>query len=92
MRLLKGTLPTELDMNETGMEIQLLRERSKSLLPQLREVFQAQVKSAENQLRIVRAELGSPRAKSSSSILKKLVIKRWERLGATLMMAEAYCS
>lgn len=92
MKLLKGTFPTESDMNEVGTEIQLLGERETSLQPPLREVFHAQVSSATEQLRLVRADMDEPPEKSRSSILKKLILKRWEKLSATLMMAEAYCS
>lgn len=94
MRLLKGTIPTEFDITEMGTEIQLLGEREFSLLPQLREVFHAQVKSAEEQLQVFRTELArlTPEAASSSVFLSKLIVRRWEKLNLTLMMAEAYCS
>jgi hypothetical protein len=92
MRLLKGTFPTVLDADEMGLEIKLLNERGASILPQLRDVFLAQIKSATDQLHVVRAALERSRPKISSSILEKLITKRWEKLIATVMMAEAYCS
>jgi hypothetical protein len=92
MKLLKGNVPTELEISEVGIEIQLLSGRRDSLLPHLREVFVAQLASAIEQLRMVRADLEEPRQKINSSILRKLINKRWEKLNATLLMAEAYCS
>ncbi|MGE4130773.1 MAG: hypothetical protein AB7F86_04000 [Bdellovibrionales bacterium] len=84
--------PTDTEITDVKNEIRLLSRREASLLPPLREVFHAQVKSAEEQLRLVCADLDNSRAKDSSSTLKKLVKKRWGKLSATVMMAEAYSS
>jgi hypothetical protein len=92
--MLKGTFPTVIDMDETGLEIQLLSEREHSIQPQLREVFHAQLRSAESQLRVVRSEMGEPNEKipSNATVLQRLISKRWQKLNATIMIVEAYCS
>jgi hypothetical protein len=95
MRVLKGTLPTEADMNETKVKIQLLNDREKSLLPQMRNIFLTQLRSAEGQLRAIRTELTDPRLTAlaaKSWDLQKRIQKQWETLNTTLMTAAAYCT
>jgi hypothetical protein len=92
MKLLTTTFPTKSDISELAAAIQTLSQRADSLQPQLREMFHAQITSASNQFYIVRKELEAPRAATTTSKLERLIMQRWERLKATLAIAEAYCS
>lgn len=94
MKSLRGALPTESDMSQTGMEIHSLSEREDSLDPQLRGTFHEQLRSAENQLGLIRAEMVNPRPEtaSGSAELRKSIAQLWSKLSTTLVRAEAYCT
>jgi hypothetical protein len=94
MRLLNGTLPTEVDMIQTRLEIRSLSGQETSLDPQLRQTFHEQIQSAENQLKALGIEIADPRLKiaSSSGKLRKTIARLWNKLNTTLIKAHAYCS
>jgi len=93
MRIMTNGLPTEDDMAQTDIEIQNLCEQETALLPALQASFHDLMKSAQKQLKDIYQELADPRMKivSRSIELKKLILKHWGKLSATLVMAESYC-
>lgn len=94
MRALRGSLPTEGDMNQTRLQISSLSAQENVLEPLLRGTFHEQLKSAENQLRMIRAEMADPRLKigSKTGELRRLIDRHWNKLSATLIRVGAYCA
>lgn len=92
MRELKGDLPSAADLNQVKMEIHFLNNKESMLAPQERFEFHDQMHSAENQLRLIRAELSNPilRVSHPPLDLRKQITRDWRKLNATLIRAEAF--
>ena len=85
-------LPTELDMNLARLEIRSLNSLENSLMPLVMEALNAHLKSAENQLRIIRAEMADPGLMDipESAELRRTIAEHWTQLNVTISSAGAF--
>lgn len=89
----RGRLPTEEDLNKARLKIHLLNEKELLGKTEASKAFCEQIKSVENQLRLIRSEITDPSilVPDESLPIKKLISKQWAQLGRTLGSAESYC-
>lgn len=89
----RGRLPTEEDLNKARLKIHLLNEKELLGKTIASKNFCTQMKTVENQLRAIRAEIADPKmlVPDESLPIKKLISKKWAQLGRTLGSAESYC-